>query len=228
MARKATMLVSVVTVAVLLLIGGLTWASDRRSGEHEVADVLTFADEEQVEGATARLTRRSDSLFTRVDTRDLDRRHVVTLWWVVFNHPEHCRHGEGPVACGAPDLFDGADGPTGVEPSCVYAGGSLVGGNGHARFTDRLTRGEVRDSCIDLLVDADDQLDGRDYGLTNPEGAEVHLVVRSHGPRIPGETDQQRSTFAGGCEDFLDQGATHELEPGECSDLQFALLPAGD
>lgn len=42
-------------------------------------------------------------------------------------------------------------------------------------------------------------------------------MVRSHGPRMCGKLDQQRSTFA---------GATHELEPGECSDLQAAVFAA--
>jgi len=90
-----------------------------------------------------------------------------------------------------------------------------------------LTVGEHRDSCIDFFVDLVPRLEGEDHGLTNPQGAEVHLVLRSHGPRIPGQVAEQRTTFAGGCEFFLDPGATHELEPGQCSDLQFAVFPAG-
>jgi len=189
----------------------------------ETADVLAFADLEVVSEDTARLVRGADSLHTRTSTRDLDHGHVITLWWVIFNNPEACT-GEG---CGEADLFDGPDGPTGVEPSCMYADGSIVGGNGHARFIDRLTVGESRDSCIDFFVDLVPGLEGEDHGLTNPEGAEIHLVVRSHGPRIPGQVAEQRGTFAGGCEHFLEAGATHELEPSECSDLQFAVFPAG-
>ena len=228
MTRLGKAIVPAVTVAVLLVTGGLAWASGGGPPGQETADVLTFAEFEPVDGATARLTRGADTLATRTDTRDLDHRHVMTLWWIVFNNPEYCEHGEGDAACGEGDLFDGPDGPTGVEPSCVYADGSLVGGNGHARFADRLAVGEVRDSCIDFFVDLVPGLGGADHGLTNPEGAEVHLVVRSHGPRIPGLVAEQRSTFAGGCEDFLDAGATDVLEPGECSDLQVAVFPADD
>ena len=36
-------------------------------------------------------------------------------------------------------------------------------------------------------------------GLTNPEGAEIHLVLRYHGPKIQGHVDEQIHTFAGGC-----------------------------
>jgi hypothetical protein len=224
MIRRRTTSLLVGALAVLL-VGSTAWAAQGVPHQHDSAAVLTFAEFEPVDGATARLARSDDALLTRLDTRDLDQGQVLTLWWVVFNHPEHCEHGAGDVACGEGDLFDGPDGPTGVEPSCGYADGSLVGGNGQARFTDRLAIGDVRDSCIDFFVEAVDGLDGTDHGLTNPEGAEVHLAVRSHGPRVPGMVAEQRSTFAGGCEEFLAAGATHELRPGQCSDLQVAILP---
>jgi hypothetical protein len=225
MARTRTTIIWVSALALLLLIGSVASATGTGGPERQSADVLTFAGFEPVEGATARLARSEDALLTRTDTRELDHGHVLTLWWVVFNHPENCEHGAGEVACGEADLFDGSDGPTGVDPSCVYGGGSLVGGNGHARFTDRLSVGDVRDSCIDFFAAAVPDLEGTDHGLTNPEGAEVHLVVRSHGPRIPGQVAAQRTTFAGGCEEFLPAGATHGLDAGQCSDLQFAILP---
>ena len=186
--------------------------------------VYKFPDMEIVESARAGLLRGSDALHTRTHTAELSHGHVMTLWWIVFNHPEHCEHGAGDMACGELDLFDGPEGPTGVEPGCVYADGSIVGGNGTARFHDRLSVGESRDSCIDFFVEAVDELDGEDHGLTNPAGAEVHLVVRSHGPRIPGMVREQRSTFAGGCETFLGAGEAAE-DPGDCADLQFAVFP---
>lgn len=191
------------------------------------ADVLWFSDFQVVEGARAGLLRDTDAVWTRTHTTGLPRGDVVTLWWVIFNHPDPCEHGEGDIACGVGDLFDGPDGATGVEPACVYGDGSLVGGNGTARFHDRLSIGEARDSCIDFFVAAVPEWEGTDHGLTNPEGAEIHLVLRSHGPRIPGLVEAQRSTFAGGCEEFLDPGIT-ELEAGQCSDVQLALFLAPD
>ena len=215
-------------LTVVLALGLATTATAGGPPGQESGDVLRFADLAPVDGATARLVRGADTLSTRTETRELDHGHVQTLWWVVFNNPEECEHGQGPVACGELDLFDGPDGPTGVEPSCVYADGSLVGGNGHARFADQLRVGEVRDSCIDFFVDLEPGLEGEDHGLTDPQGAEVHLVVRSHGPRIPGEVDQQLRTFAGGCEEFLPAGAPDQLDPGQCTDLQFAVFPVSD
>jgi hypothetical protein len=192
-----------------------------RAVESSTVDVLSFVDMEVVDGAAARLVRSANAVQTRTNTAELDHHHVMTLWWVIFNNPEYCQ-GE---ACGEADLFDGPDGPTNVQPSCIYADGSIVGGNGHARFQDRLKVGETRDSCIDFFVDLDPDLEGRDYGLQNPEGAEIHLVVRSHGPLIPGLVKDQRSTFAGGCEYFLPPGR-EDLQEGQCSDLQFAVFPA--
>jgi hypothetical protein len=227
MVRTTRAVISTVTITALLVIGSVATAAAGGPPEQETADVLSFADGAAVEGATARLTRGADTLAIRADTRGLDHLHVQTLWWVIFNHPEHCQFGEGGAACGEGDLFDGPEGPTGVEPGCVYADGSVVGGNGHARFADRLTVGESRDSCIDFFVDLVPELEGADHGLTNPEGAEVHFVVRSHGPLLPGQVPEQRGSFAGGCQTFLDAGATHVLEPGECSDLQFSMFLPG-
>lgn len=106
----------------------------------------------------------------------------------------------------------------------MYADGSIVGGGGTTRFHDRLTVGESRGSCIYFFVEAVDGLEGEDHGLTNPAGAEVHPVVRSHGPRISGMVAEQRSTCAGGCTNFLGAGEVAN-EPGDCSDLQFAVFP---
>ncbi len=187
------------------------------------ADVIRFSDMEVVDGTRAGLLREDEEIRTRVHTAELSHGDVITLWWVIFNHPEACADG----ACGEADLFDGPNGPTGVEPSCLYADGSIVGGNGRARFHDRLPVEESRDSCIDFFVEAVEGLEGQDHGLTNPGGAEVHLVIRSHGPVIPGMLPDQRSSFAGGCQEFLGAGVD-ELEPGQCSDQQFAVFAAPD
>lgn len=54
-------------------------------------------------------------------------------------------------------------------------------------------------------------------GLTNPTQAEIHAVVRTHGPVIPGMVDEQIHTFNGGC----DPGQPNE---GQCQDLQFTAF----
>lgn len=186
-------------------------AADRATAQ-SIEPVLTFGAMEEV--GTSRLVRSADAITTRTNTSALVPRHVTTLWWVIFNNPEECSDG----TCGADDLFE----PTDAKPSCPYADGSIVGGNGDARYQDRLTVGEDRNSCIEFLVGANEELEGEDHGLLNPEGAEIHVVVRSHGPLIPGKVPEMRSTFAGACEDFLEAGTVPD-EQGECADLQFAV-----
>ncbi len=199
--------------------GAESSVASQGEGTTSTSEIYAFADMEVVDGATARLRRTFDAISTRTNTAELNHHDVTTMWWVIFNNPDEC---DGD--CGDADLFDGPEGPTGVQPSCVFADGSLVGGNGHARFQDRLKVGESRNSCIDFFVDAVDELEGEDYGLQNPDGAEIHLVVRSHGPLLPGMVREQRSTFAGGCEELLNPGED-DLEEGECSDQQFAVFP---
>ena len=41
--------------------------------------------------------------------------------------------------------------------------------------------------------------EGPNPSLTNPSGALITLVVRYHGPAIPGEIPEQLTTFLGGC-----------------------------
>jgi hypothetical protein len=58
--------------------------------------------------------------------------------------------------------------------------------------------------------------------LKDSRGAEIHLVVRSHGPVIAGLDDVQTGSLAGGCETFLVPPAIPAAE-GECADVQFSV-----
>ncbi len=82
------------------------------------------------------------------------------------------------------DNMPGMDGGTGV----ARLAGRVVGG-GVAHFADRLRAGATKD----LL---------RGVPLTNPLGAEITLIVRTHGPPIPGQVDDQIHTVGGGCDMF--------------------------
>ena len=170
--------------------------------------VYNFADlpDNLTEVGSSKLIRTEDHLGVKLHTTGLVKHQVITVWWVIFNNPEYCED----TPCGMPDLFD-----ENVQPACLYADGDIVSGNGNSRYQGRLNIGDERDSCLDFF-------EGEDHGLLNPEGAEVHFVVRSHGPLIPGMVPEMRSTFAGGCEEHLDQGITPE-QLGECADLQFAV-----
>ena len=126
------------------------------------------------------------------------------MWWVVFNHPGHCTDPFAPgFQCGPGDL-PGYGGDPRVQFSLLYAAGNVVGRSGQAGFGARLNTGDMSDAVMG-------------DGLVNPRGAEIHLVIRTHGPTIPHMVEQQIRTFNGGCEDD---------EPNEdlCFDRQFAAF----
>jgi hypothetical protein len=130
---------------------------------------------------------------------------AYTVWWIVFNNPANCSDG----ACGEDDIFifdeDGniigpnVPGREAAEISVLWAAGNVVGVAGNAGFAGHLQEGKIKGDI------------NFGPGLTNVDGAEIHLVVRTHGPAIPGRVKEQISTFLGGC------------DVNVCDDVQFAL-----
>jgi hypothetical protein len=142
-------------------------------------DLGTFA---PIDGAWSRLLRNDSGISLTINTYGLEPGETFTVWWVVFNYPEFCNGG-----CGEDDvlLFGG---PAEVQGTVLYATGHVVGGSGQGKFGAHLSVGDASDALL-----------GIGPGLVNPRGAEVHVVVRSHGPLQPGLVDDQISTFGGGC-----------------------------
>lgn len=99
---------------------------------------------------------------------------------MVFNHPEHCADPFDPgFECGAGDLF-----APGVDASVRCAAANVVGRSVRAGFGARPRTGDDREALTGL-------------GLTNPTQAEIHAVVRTHGPDIPELVHEQiRSCLA--------------------------------
>ncbi|MFQ6027722.1 MAG: hypothetical protein ACE5Q6_09545, partial [Dehalococcoidia bacterium] len=60
-------------------------------------------------------------------------------------------------------------------------------------------------------------------GLYDAEKAEVHLVVRDHGPVIPLMEQAQLSTFGGACNAETDPTGVGPLGDNSCADVQFAI-----
>ena len=62
-------------------------------------------------------------------------------------------------------------------------------------------------------------------GVTNPEGAEIHVIARTHGPASddPNTRKSQLTTFDGRCKGAIDG----QPGPNDCVDLQFGFFAAG-
>lgn len=178
-----------------------------------------FSDASVVESASAALRRMSYGVSTSVDTVGLEPGDALTMWWVVFNRPQNCSDG----ACGEDDIFnldadggfvlndDGSppfnwDGIGASKISVNYADGHVIDDSGAASFRGQLP---IRDTSRAILGGP---------GLTDPMGAEIHLVLRSHGQAMSGKVDEMITTINGGCSD--------DWPNAPCEDVQFAVFKA--
>jgi hypothetical protein len=147
----------------------------------------------------ANLLRRSHGIFVNVRTTKLTPGHVYTLWWVIWNNPENC---ETPFACNDGD-FARADM---VKVEVMYAAGAVARWNGKATFLAYLKENDASGTINPLFLLPP-------YGgLHDSKKAEVHVVVRCHGPKIPGMVREQITTYGGGCEVY------------ECVDIQASIF----
>ena len=136
--------------------------------------------------------------------------HAYTLWWVVWNNPESCA---GP-ACGLAD-FPNADL---VKVELLYAAGSVAGNNGKGNFSAHLkvddTTGSVNADIFGLPSYG---------GLLDAHKAEIHAVLRSHGPKVPGLVNEQINSYEGGCVVNFAPFTEIPDEVGECGDIIAAI-----
>jgi hypothetical protein len=180
----------------LALVGLLSVVVISRAGAatKTTSPVMTF--DESVVGSST-LTRTDSGISVDLHTTRLPAGNAVTIWWMVFNHPEECIAGDttgGPFRCGMADMSNPAAGL-----SVLYAAGHVIDDSGVADFGGRLA-----------VDDADGAIMGT--GLQDAAGADVHLVVRDHGPAKPGTVDEQIHTI----------GACNPT----CADLQMSVHEA--
>ncbi len=179
-----------------------------------ISTVSWFGDPETPVGRSV-LTRTEAGVSAQLRTSGLEPREAVTLWWVVFNTPEGCSD-----ACGENDIFIGGDPAAGLyldgiaaaDIVVAYGGRAIANRHGSATIAASLREaGSVREVLF-----------GAEPTLKDSEAAEIHLVLRSHGPAVPGMIDEQLGSYAGGCLVFLHPPAIPD-EVGECADIQFAV-----
>ena len=162
------------------------------------------------------LIRGRRGAWARYKANKLIPGHAYTLWWVVWNKPQNCIT---PNQCIDQDFFTNA---TGVEVELLYAAGKVANRRGKATFYTRLRAGDTSKSINSGMFGLP-SVGGLQKG--NTFGAEVHLVIRSHGPSIPGQVYDQISSYDGGCTDPLAILPFTEIpdEEGECADIEFSI-----
>lgn len=165
---------------------------------------------------TSTLHRSNNGITVNYKTTGLTPGYAYTLWIVIWNSPGNCAT---PNQCNDGD-FGIADQ---VEVELLYGGGHVVGNNGIGNFSAHLNEDDVSGS-INYLFGLP-PAGGLQSG--NSLGAEVHFVLRSHGPSIPGMVNEQIGGYLGGCPQTFPYGFAPFTEipdeVGECGDIEFAI-----
>jgi hypothetical protein len=151
------------------------------------------------------LTRSSQGLWADIEVDGLTDGYAYSVWWAVFDNPQGC-----DAPCDATDLR----GTRQAQGSLVNGGGFVADGS-TASHQSHLARHDVEGKSVEA---------GDPSGIDNTYGAEVHLVIRSHGlaETDPEDLAVQTGTFGtfcnlpdppvvGGC---LNVGASMFSSPG--------------
>jgi len=178
------------------------------SSYYQAKNMVLFSSPTTLAPGAATLTRTGKSISYKIYTSGLEP-GANTVWIVIFNKPKNCMAG-GPGVCMGPDLANPA-----VQGSVVAGSGYLVGSDGIANFDGGLDEGNPPDG-IQINVPG-----GTVSGLKNAKKAEIHLVVRKHGPiNDLGGAVTQLTTF--------EDPAVCASEGRTCVNVQAAVFPAVD
>jgi hypothetical protein len=134
-----------------------------------------------IAGASASLAISDQEVQTTLDTSGLTAGHVYTLWFVAINRPTRC----ATTPCKAPDVLANT---AAVRADVRWAAGGIATQSGALSLTGRVPTGAWSKSWFE-------------HGLSNPGGAEIHLVLNDHGPAIPGRERAMQTTYREGCTD---------------------------
>jgi len=180
LARVAVVLGLILPVGLMVVpVSGAEGGGERKV--YQTANLHDFPGMTTDLGGAATLVRTNQAVDVRIAASGLDPNSAYTVWWVIFNNPGACVGG-----CGLDDL-----GSPAVEASVFYAAGFLTGIGGTANVTAHLEAGALPEG-VDVLIPG-----GLERG--NGFGSEIHLVVRSHGPILPGMVAAQIGSFGGAC-----------------------------
>jgi hypothetical protein len=197
--KKIMLSIVVLALALVLTIPVVVTAQDT-SVQMTSADVFTHpsqGDVQQVEGAHATLYTTAAGATMTFRTYLLEDGHVYTAWWVIVNNPEAC----SAIPCPTSEILGTSDL---VQTEVTQADGILVSEEGVMEFAGFLAAGDV---------DVDEAWYGN--GVTNPMGAEIHIVINDHGLLIPDMADTMLNTYRGGCQD---EGLPPPFPPTAISD----------
>lgn len=156
----------------------------------QASNVLVFGTDMAVAGAGT-LLRDNNSIDLRVQMTGLDTNSAYTLWWIIFNNPEECTTGTAPALCGSGDLNPDRDGD-GINPvdrGVLNAAAFITGVDGTANVVGRLNEGPPPTGPA-----------AAGFGQLNDSvGAEIHIVIQTHGTPLVGSVMDQMTIPGAAC-----------------------------
>jgi len=163
---RRTRVLALSTISLLLAAIPTVSTAD---GSFQASDAISFHTGAPIAGG-ATLDRDDDSIEVRGALSKIKKKAVYSVWWIIFNNPAGCMAG-GPGVCGESDVYP--DGPADV--GVRNASGFITGTDGTAYFVGELDVGPPPAGL------------NAGFGQLNDSmGAEVHLVIQSHGRAVPG------------------------------------------
>jgi hypothetical protein len=178
---------------------------------------LSLFPQNDISGSKATLMRSDEGITVAVETMDLPVDEatgdaIYTMWVPVFNNPELCSDG----SCGIDDLPPPVgNGDPAIKANVMWVAGTTIE-DGWGSLGGFLAVGDASKA----IFPGD--------GLVDPHKAEIHFILRNHGPMIPGHLEEQLGTVWGGCD--LEHEGNPEFIPENggfpCHDPQAgAFLP---
>jgi hypothetical protein len=173
-----------------LLAGSAVFAA---AAARNTVDVIEFGTGVSIDSgvAVSSLVRTGHGVSMTISTNMLDP-GAYTNWFVIFNDPSSC----ASFPCSGADVDP--SNMNGVGSSVLFATGNVVDASGQGGFAAQLSEGDISGALFGP-------------GLLDSRAAEVHLVVRYHGPVVPALMPMQINSFGGGCFVFA------------CDDVQAAI-----
>ena len=170
------------------------------------SDVYWFSDGTDT-GGESRITRTSNMIVVLLEAENLVPGDAHTIWFVVFNNPEACTDGMGnPGPCDDNDFTP--DTIAAAQIAVGNATGNVAKTDGTAEFGGRLVQNENLGGHQVLFGAGFSS----PYLLTaDPDDAEVHLIVQSHGQARGGPSLLEQLAY-------VDSNCTPK-----CEDIQFAV-----
>lgn len=210
---KRSLRIASVTFVCVSLLGAILYADEQIDGRRSAESSNSFTsmnwipatgNSGPIANSSSTMIRNRNGVWYYISTTGLLAGGAYTNWWVVFNHPEFC----SAPGCAAKDFPQNGGDPN-VQASVLWATGRVVDGSGQGTFSAHLAASGVSGAPGQVLFGP---------ALLNPR-AEIHLIVRSHGPALTGaDLQAQLTNVGGGC-----------AVTKACQDQQFAQhFPRGE